>query len=617
MACIQYPRKERGGVSLGSWEQPTIYKEPPKEIFTRKKERIEEGDITYNIRNDPSRYNDSITNWQKGKNMMVAVDYQNRAPQTTTMNFGSASNPYKVNKSFRPPEFNLLDLQPLSRQKRPYVAGQTNIGSAITRNDHQEDRMDRNEIDFSIGAERRYHEEKTNLANEQGVYHDNFEYKDMINEDYVSKQVLSQLKGIESVELQKYFQYENTPNGIVLTPLLLSALSSKSGPISVEDQRHLSELLYAIQEITSQNVEANRSATTQLDYHLPEIASSIKEVLSIAQGTNQSGVTQVEAQRHISEILSSIKEKLSIGQGTNKSGGTMNVEEQRNVQEEVYIREDGSLYVGMGTNTKGTLSEQGMISYDNQVRDVAHLGLGTNVKGVLSEQGTISYDNLVRNVLQLGLGTNTKASSSFNGEHDQQEKLKEILLKNMTSTVSIVIQQSGSTDEYQIQGNIKDKIDIIVHSAKGQTITIDRSGGEPIRLKDYTWKFVKSANGSDKFILVSQQPELELERKSELYSVSSAHQGAAIQGQLDDITLRRQVRNTSAVTNVGIMENVERVDDSVYQRVEKETHYTNHQVQANPQGLQRESWSSIQPSSANQRLHIQRNIVAQSQGRFD
>ena len=88
MACIQYPRKNRGGISLGSWEQPTIYKEPLKEVFTKKKERVEEGDITYNIRNDPSRYNDAITNWQKGKNMMVEVDYQNRAPQTTTMNFG-------------------------------------------------------------------------------------------------------------------------------------------------------------------------------------------------------------------------------------------------------------------------------------------------------------------------------------------------------------------------------------------------------------------------------------------------------------------------------------------------------------------------------------------------
>ena len=62
MACIQYPRKNRGGISLGSWEQPTIYKEPLKEVFTKKKERIEEGDVTYNIRNDPSRYNDAITN---------------------------------------------------------------------------------------------------------------------------------------------------------------------------------------------------------------------------------------------------------------------------------------------------------------------------------------------------------------------------------------------------------------------------------------------------------------------------------------------------------------------------------------------------------------------------
>jgi hypothetical protein len=105
MACIQYPRKERGGVNPGSWEQPTIYKDPPKEIFTRKKERIEEGDVSYLIRADASRYTDAISNYAKSQNVMVSVDYQNRKPQTTTMNFGSASNPYKVNQSFRPPSF--------------------------------------------------------------------------------------------------------------------------------------------------------------------------------------------------------------------------------------------------------------------------------------------------------------------------------------------------------------------------------------------------------------------------------------------------------------------------------------------------------------------------------
>jgi len=228
MACIQYPRKERGGVNPGSWEQPTIYKDPPKEIFTRKKERIEEGDVSYLIRADATRYNDAISNYAKSQNMMVAVDYQNRNPHTTTMNFGSASNPYKVNQAFRPPEFRQEDLLPLSRQKRETVGGRSNPGSNVTRDDRNDNRMDHTEVQFST-QETRYHAEQTNLAREQGVYSENFQRKDMMNENYTTQNVLSQLKGFESVELQKMFQYEQTPNGIVLTPMLIEALSSMSG----------------------------------------------------------------------------------------------------------------------------------------------------------------------------------------------------------------------------------------------------------------------------------------------------------------------------------------------------------------------------------------------------
>ncbi len=123
-----WPKKNRSGVSLPSWELPHIYRDPPRAIFTRKKERVEMGDVSYNIREDDSRINDAIMNYPKGVNPMVGVDYQNRQQQLTTMTQTAASNPYKVNASFRPPMFKQEDLLPLSRQKHPPTTVTTNPG---------------------------------------------------------------------------------------------------------------------------------------------------------------------------------------------------------------------------------------------------------------------------------------------------------------------------------------------------------------------------------------------------------------------------------------------------------------------------------------------------------
>lgn len=836
MACIQYPRKERGGVNPGSWEKPTIYRDPPKEIMTRKKERIEEGDVTYNIRNQPDRYNDAITNWQKGKNMMVKVDYQNRTQQMTTMDFGSASNPYKVNQAFRPPSMRQVDLQPLSRQQRPYTAAQTNIGSLMTRDDNGVTRIDQSEIAFTTNVQPIYKEASATVSREMGIYADNFERKDMINDNYVAKQVISKLKGIESVELQKLFSYENTPNGIILTPLMISASASMNGSIQVDSQRHLIDESSYVQEqlkaaigsnitgsshvdgqrnltdvqsylqqqlLTSLGSNRNSLANTESQYHISDEQAYLQEQLIIALSSVIKGAQSVDGQRHISDEQAYLHEQLLIAIGVNQNGlgytdshrvndehsyiqdaplsvplgtniqghksvhgqmaitdeqayiqeqlytalgtniqghksvqgqmtitdeqayiqeqlyialganitGSQHVTNQRQLPDELsyvqsipqvglgvnqkstsiqgqfyidenaflqpvqyigqgvntsaqasissqpdsttfYIKEDGTLSIGLGSNIQGvqqTNSSLGQLSDEQRyLQEQLKVGLGSNTSGVkqmgsrfMNEQSYLTYlkqlglgvnqsgtqrhgerhmneQSYVQEKDQIGMGSNTN-SIQVNGTVDHQEKVKEILLKNMSSTVSIVIQSGSSTDEYQINGSIQDKIGIVVNSSKGTPLVFHKDNGEPIRLKEYTWKFIKSASGSDRFVIQVPQ-ELELERKSELYSISANPSQSSSLSVNDDVNLRREMRPMSAATNLILTGDIKRVDESVFtNRVEKHTMYTDMMVQSVHPTMNRSDGSTdaIRPHQSVKKQNITQTILRQSQGRFD
>jgi hypothetical protein len=530
MACIQYPRKERGGVSLPSWEQPTIYKEPPKEIFTRKKERIEEGDITYNIRNDASRINDSLNMFARSQNPMVAVDYQNRAPQTTTMNFGSASNPYKVNQSFRPPLFRLEDLQPLSRQRREWTAVQTNLGSDFVRDDQRRS-IDPHEVVFSTSANHLYHAQQSNVSREQGVYQDNFNRTDMLNDNYVVQNILSKLKGIDSVELQKMFQYEQTPNGIVLSPVHIEALANMSGTKDYEAQRNLIDLERYTQEIDP-----------------------------IETSAQLSGVKDYEAHRQ--------------------------VDTQKNIQSEMN-------YYGAGSGVVGQKDYEAHRTFDtdqNIQKDILRYGQGTNVKG-MSKQEYVEY---------------------------QKEKMKDVLLKNIKSAVAIVVQTSGDHDGYQINANVQDKIAMIVNSAMGQSISLERDNGDPIRLKDYTWKYVKSSTGADTFIIQADMPELKLDRKTELYAAQTSMSHNIHVPIMNTVELKTERINTAASTNVGVKENIHnasRADpELMVRKAEKDTTYTDWMVQSIRPTMDRVDTSNLR---SEKKQNINKTFIREMDGRFD
>src|SRR5579862_8103938 len=119
---IDFPKKLRGYAGLSDYELSHIYRDPPSSKFTRKKERVEWGDISGFIEQDTSRYDEALLKFNKGVNPSVAVEYQNTSAgsRTTTIPNREAKNPYKVMKhgAFRAPMFRQEDLLSLSRMNR-------------------------------------------------------------------------------------------------------------------------------------------------------------------------------------------------------------------------------------------------------------------------------------------------------------------------------------------------------------------------------------------------------------------------------------------------------------------------------------------------------------------
>ena len=120
---VQYFKRERGGISPASWVQPFIYKDPPKAVFTRKKERVNIADVKYMVEadaqgGDPTRINEGIQMYARGQNPMVEVSYQNAGggSMNSSIHNGQVSNPYKID-AFRPP-INPIELQvPISNPR--------------------------------------------------------------------------------------------------------------------------------------------------------------------------------------------------------------------------------------------------------------------------------------------------------------------------------------------------------------------------------------------------------------------------------------------------------------------------------------------------------------------
>jgi hypothetical protein len=93
---------------------------------------------------------------------------------------------------------------------------------------------------------------------------------------------------------------------------------------------------------------------------------------------------------------------------------------------------------------------------------------------------------------------------------------------NVSSNVSIVVYDSSSQQYQEIQGSTKDKMNLAVSASLNKPIDLTREDGTPIKVKEYRWKVVQSAvGGNDLVVIETQNPDLQLERNTPLYSMGS------------------------------------------------------------------------------------------------
>jgi hypothetical protein len=368
---------------------------------------------------------------------------------------------------------------------------------------------------------------------------------------------------MDSVELQKMFQYQQTPNGIVITPLNIEALAALSG---VKDY------------------EAQRGVQDEKSY--------LADPLRFSQQTSIQGVKDYEAHRVLQDEQRYLSDPLRFSQQSSIVGAK-DYESQRGVQDEKSYLADPLRYAQQTSVVGGKDYEAHRVLQDEKryLADPLRYAKQSAVKGDYSKQEYLDV---------------------------QKEKMKDVLLKNMNSNVSIVIQTGGAHDGQNIHASLEDKINLVVQSALGQPISLARDDGQPVKVKDYTWKFVKSATGADTFIIQADMPEISLDRKAELYAAQASVSQNIHIPIMSNVELKAERVNTSAQTNLKVTEsshNRERVDpELVVRKAEKETNYTDWTVQTVRPTLDRVDLSNLK---SGKKLHLNKVFVSEMDGRFN
>jgi hypothetical protein len=267
-------------------------------------------------------------------------------------------------------------------------------------------------------------------------------------------------------------------------------------------------------------------------------------------------------------------------------------------------------------------AQRGLQDEKNYLSDPLRFAQQSSIVGVRdyeAQRGLQDEKRYLANTLQFAQQTAMKGLMSKQEYLDvQREKMKDVLLKNMNSNVSIVIQTSGGHDGQNINASVEDKINLVIQSAMGQPISLARDDGQPIKVKEYTWKFVKSATGSDTFVIQAEMPEMELDRKSQLFAAQSNMSQNIHVPIMSTVELKTERINTSAQTNLKVTENDhnrDRVDpELMVRKAEKETNYTDWTVQSIRPTLDRVDLSNLK---SDKKMHLNKVFISEMDGRFN
>jgi hypothetical protein len=275
--------------TMPSWERSHIFRDPPKAIHTRKKERVDFSDVAWMVRNDDSRINEGVNYLARGTNPMVDVSYNNSGGGSRTNHLKNiqASNPYKVMRegAFRPPLFTQKDLLPWSRQRRNETAVASNPGirDGFVAPNFMET-VDRTPIHSAIDGESINYITVNPTATYRIQLPQEVFSRDAIIPEPLRYSASSQFRGSVNDDVNRQLASESIPHEITDNELLHSLNVTVNNPLGETPRYEIDPNGYLKDNIILKNISPNFSIVlydpgTRMSM---EVQANLKEKLNIA-----------------------------------------------------------------------------------------------------------------------------------------------------------------------------------------------------------------------------------------------------------------------------------------------------------------------------------------------
>ena len=479
---------KRGGPGIMGPETTQIFKTVTSSVHTKKKERVEIGDVTYNFR-DPTcdRFDDSLLSFPKSTNPSIKVEYQNHRVWTGAKHQQGglqATNPYKINKAVRYPQYTLEDILPLSRQKRPWTAVTTNPGAKDSGVGLPQDSFDRSTVNSIIAVQPMEVYVQTNPS--RNITTGLSERDKVIMREKMSVEAYSNPSqhiehgGVETLQTKQILDKDL---------LYASAYSNPSFfPAELQGPENLP------QEIIDRMYHSVSSNPTKL--------SDLEPFLSV-------------------DPYSLVKEKEIIQMITNPS----------------YYKIDSKDY-----------GDQGEVTLDHKQLKQPVQSNPTGYKDFEIYRDLIReespYGMIIRPAIRINASMLADTSDAERGEHI--DKIKSKLLKQLAGeiqpTAKFIVYDSSVHDYMEVKGNVHDKLKLAAQAAVSAPLYVPTmSDRPPVVLRDYQWKIIQSTPSQQVFLL--QPNEINLERRLPIQHIQSNVSGHEYDDHIRHDENQIQMRN--------------------------------------------------------------------------
>lgn len=113
---------------------------------------------------------------------------------------------------------------------------------------------------------------------------------------------------------------------------------------------------------------------------------------------------------------------------------------------------------------------------------------------------------------------------------------KQLILGAVQPNFALIVHDNSTNRSIHVPGTIQDRQSIAVQAALGQDLVMtDRSTGQPIKIKDYRWKVVQSAAGSDALVLTITPDNNLTQQKLQELTLNKKISGGAVNAPIHNL----------------------------------------------------------------------------------